>query len=108
MGGFVVVVTFTIKAEYRADFSAAMLANAADSLALERGCRVFEVCEGKDGSQIFLYEVYDDKAAFDAHLATDHFRMFDKTVAAWVSDKRVMTYNRLELPASSRVVGRPN
>lgn len=49
MGEFVVTVTFSIKEEHRVEFRKAMLANAADSIALEPGCRLFEVCEAADG-----------------------------------------------------------
>jgi quinol monooxygenase YgiN len=45
------------------------------------GCRQFDVCESADGSQIFLYEIYDSEAAFKAHLATDHFVRFNELTA---------------------------
>ncbi|MBH5397799.1 antibiotic biosynthesis monooxygenase [Bradyrhizobium sp. CNPSo 4010] len=96
MGGFVVTVSFSIKAEYRADFRKAISKNAADSLGLEPGCHLFEVCEAKEGAEIFLYELYDDKEAFDAHLATEHFRSFDQLVSSWVIDKRVATYAKID------------
>lgn len=57
-----------------------------------------------------LCELYDDKAAFDAHLATEHFRIFDRTVSPWVVDKRVTTYAKVEQNArdgSSDMAGRP-
>ncbi|MEM7522936.1 MAG: antibiotic biosynthesis monooxygenase [Pseudomonadota bacterium] len=38
---------------------------------------------------MFLYEVYDDAAAFDAHLASDHFKDFDAAVAPMVAAKTV-------------------
>lgn len=41
MGKFVVTVSFSIKAEHRADFHKAMSKNAANSLKLEPGCRLF-------------------------------------------------------------------
>ncbi|MGY3238516.1 autoinducer 2-degrading protein [Bradyrhizobium sp. USDA 4472] len=95
-GGFVVTVSFSIKAEYRADFRKAMSKNAADSLKLEPQCRLFEVCEAKEGAEVFLYELYDVKDAFDAHLATEHFRSFDRLVSPWVVDKRVTTYSKVD------------
>ncbi|MBB4380406.1 putative quinol monooxygenase [Bradyrhizobium sp. SBR1B] len=101
MGEFVVTVTFSIKAGHTVEFREAMLANAADSIALEPGCRLFDVCEAADGAEIFLYEIYDDRAAFDAHLATEHFRRFDRLVAPWVIDKRVATYVRLGVTTKS-------
>ena len=95
MTGFVVTVAFRVKPEHRAAFREAILANAAASVAGEPGCSAFDVCEKADGSEIFLYEIYDDEAAFKAHLATGHFKRFDALVASWVAEKRVLTYNRL-------------
>ncbi|HUP97074.1 MAG TPA: putative quinol monooxygenase [Usitatibacter sp.] len=95
MSGFVVTVVFRVKAEHRAAFRDAVLENASASVAHEPGCSVFDVCEKEEGSEIFLYEIYDDEAAFKAHLATDHFRRFDAQVAPWVAEKRVLTYHRL-------------
>jgi (4S)-4-hydroxy-5-phosphonooxypentane-2,3-dione isomerase len=43
---------------------------------------------------VFLYELYDDKAAFDAHLKTPHFLSFDARVRDWVERKAVGTWTR--------------
>lgn len=92
---FVVTVVFAAKPEFRGEFRREMIANAEASRAREPGCRQFDVCESADGSQIFLYEVYDDEAAFKAHLATDHYLGFNERVTPWVAEKRVFSYNRL-------------
>jgi (4S)-4-hydroxy-5-phosphonooxypentane-2,3-dione isomerase len=91
-GQFVVTVVFQAKPEHRAQFRAAMLENAEASRTQEPGCRLFDVCESADGADIFLYEIYDDEAAFKAHLATGHFIHFNATVTSWVAEKRVVTY----------------
>jgi (4S)-4-hydroxy-5-phosphonooxypentane-2,3-dione isomerase len=93
--GYVVIVTFGVKPTYRGAFRDAVLENASASRTVEPGCSVFDVCESEDGSEVFLYEIYDSGAAFREHLATDHFRRFDALVAPWVVDKRVTTYHRL-------------
>lgn len=93
--GYVVIVTFAVKPMHREAFRDAILENASTSRALEPGCSVFDVCESADGSEVFLYEIYDSEGAFKEHLATDHFRCFDALVAPWVLDKRVTTYHRL-------------
>ena len=36
-----------------------------------------------------LYEIYDDAAAFDAHLATPHFAIFNEATAPLVASKTV-------------------
>jgi (4S)-4-hydroxy-5-phosphonooxypentane-2,3-dione isomerase len=93
---FVVTVVFAAKPEFRGEFRKEMIANAEASRAREPGCRQFDVCESADGSRIFLYEVYDDEAAFEAHLATDHYLGFAGRVTPWVAEKHVLTYNRLD------------
>jgi quinol monooxygenase YgiN len=92
----VVTVVFAAKPEHRGEFREAMLANAQASRAREPGCRRFDVCESADGAQIFLYEIYDDEAAFKAHLATDHYLRFSERTTPWVAEKRVVTYNLLD------------
>ena len=42
-----------------------------------------------------LYEVYDDAAAFELHLASDHFRAFDETVRPWVQRKDVQVWRQI-------------
>ena len=92
---YVVTVHFRAKAEYRAAFRAAMVENANASRETEPGCRQFDVCEGADGADIFLYEIYDDEAAFQAHLASLHYQRFDALVTAWLEKKDVRKYARI-------------
>ena len=93
----VVTVLFTIKpAEARA-FREAKVANARASLEREPGCRQFDVTvDPNDPAAIFLYEVYADRAAFDAHLASDHFLRFDRETRDWIATKVVRMYERVD------------
>lgn len=85
-----VLVTFRLKAAHVAPFREAMMRQATASLEREPGCRRFDVClDPEDERKVFLYELYDDDAAFEAHLRTDHFLGFDATVRDWIEDKRV-------------------
>ena len=84
---FAVTVTFDIHAEHLEAFVPAMLDNARTSRADEPGCLQFDVCQ--DGTRIFLYELYTDRAAFDVHLGSAHFRAFDAQVAPMVRSKDV-------------------
>ena len=94
---FVVTVEFVIKPEFVGEFTAAMIENASTSRRDEAGCRQFDVCVlPSDPAQIFLYEIYDDRAAFDVHLASPHFKAFDAKVAAWVASKTVRLYGRID------------
>ena len=92
---YVITVVFRAKPAHRAAFREAMIENATASRTREPGCRQFDVCEKPDGAEIFLYEIYDDEAAFKAHLATDHFKRFNAQTTPWVADKRVTIYNRV-------------
>ena len=95
--GFVVTVEFVVKPEFVDDFTAAMIENASTSRRNEPGCRQFDVCVlPSDRATIFLYEIYDDRAAFDAHLAMPHFKAFDAKVAPWVATKTVRLYERID------------
>ena len=74
---FAVLVDFRIDPIHADAFAGRVQQQASDSLRLEQGCHVFDVCRnGRKGEQIFLYEIYEDEAAFDLHLQSDHFQGF--------------------------------
>ena len=94
---FVVTVTFVIKQENLEEFMPAMTRQAHNSLTREQGCLQFDVCQDQDKlERIFLYEVYTDRAAFDAHLETAHFLDFDKTVGPWTESKEAEQWERVK------------
>ena len=94
---YVVIVDFTVKQDFLEEFRAATVRNARASCEREPGCRQFDVCvASEDPAAIFLYEVYDDRAAFDAHLATSHFLEFNVLTAPWLADKKARTLERIE------------
>lgn len=88
---YAVTVNFTIKPGRMPEFLPLMTQNAQTSLSDEPGCHVFDICH--EGNQVFLYELYSDRAAFDAHLAAPHFKSFDAAVAEMVGDKSVTCYS---------------
>lgn len=90
-----VIVTFKVKPALLDEFRIAILANASESITLEKGCRLFDVCELTDGTFV-LYELYDDEAAFAAHLKTKHFISFDAKSRDWVIEKAVARATRLQ------------
>jgi len=92
---YVVTVLFEPKPEHADAFRAAMLANAKVSRETEPGCRQFDVCVEADTGRTFLYELYDDRAAFDAHLASAHFKAFDGAIRDWIVRKDVRIYERV-------------
>ncbi len=90
---FAVVVTFQIKSGGMEVFFPLMTENARASLREEPGCNVFDVCtDPARPDEVLLYELYSDRAAFDAHLASAHFKVFDKAVADLIATKTVHTY----------------
>lgn len=90
---FAVTVLFTLKPGKGARFRDRVAENADTSLAREPDCLRFDVVsDGARPDEVFLYELYTDAAAFDAHLGSDHFRAFDAEVAEMVASKVVRTY----------------
>ena len=102
---YVVTVAFEIRPEAAAAFLPLMLENARTSLAEEPGCLRFDVC-GEDAGghdmgddappvRVFLYEIYRDRGAFDAHLASAHFQSFDAAIRPMVASKQVASWRLL-------------
>jgi len=87
----VILVEFKVKPDAQDGFRRLISENAAASLKLEPGCRQFDVLEpdGAASGRFVLYEIYDDDAAFQAHLKADHYHRFDKASAPMVTEKVV-------------------
>ena len=67
------------------------MANAGASARDEPGCRRFDVVVPLgEADRVFLYEIYDDRAAFDAHVKTAHYAAFDEASRPYVASKTVM------------------
>ncbi len=93
---FVVTVTFTINPEAWQKFLPLMTENARASTANEPECHQFDVCtDPSTPHTVFLYEVYTDRAAFDAHLQTPHFKAFDAAVTDMIASKDVTLMDRI-------------
>ena len=54
-----------------------------------------------DPASFFLYETYDNEAAFKAHLQTEHFKTFTETVAPWTASKHMLTYELISGPGQA-------
>ncbi len=90
---FAVVVTIVIRPDRMPEFLPQMEENARKSLSDEPGCHRFDICTDESRpSEVFLYELYTDRAAFDAHLASEHYKAFDSDVASLVLYKDVNMY----------------
>ena len=89
-----VSVFFKVKADSIEAFRKAMAEQARNSLEKEEACRRFDICyDDKRPERCFLYELYDDQAAFDAHLASDHFANFDKVSAPLIESRLIDTWS---------------
>lgn len=89
---FAVTVTFQIHPGQMVAFMPLMMHNAAASRD-EPGCRQFDVCtDPARPDDVFLYEIYTDSAAFDAHLAASHFLTFDAATRALVASRTLLTF----------------
>lgn len=94
---YVVTVDFRIKPGFLTEFRERMLANARASREQEPGCFQFDVCIDPGSADcIYLYEVYADRAAFEAHLACAHYKAFDREVADWVGSRTVRFFERID------------
>jgi quinol monooxygenase YgiN len=98
---YVIAVEFTIHPQKLAAFMPLLLENARVSRETEPGCRRFDVCRDPvRPEQVFLYEIYDDRAAFDAHLAAAHFKAFDAMAVPMLAAKGVHAYELLNTVAA--------
>ncbi|WP_298815641.1 putative quinol monooxygenase [uncultured Roseibium sp.] len=94
---YAVTVLFRIKEGQIEAFMPLMIANAQTSVKDEPGCRQFDVCTDPDlPGEVFLYEIYEDAAAFQFHLATDHFKDFDARVSDMIAEKTVKTFQKVD------------
>jgi (4S)-4-hydroxy-5-phosphonooxypentane-2,3-dione isomerase len=69
------------------NFLTALKENGAASVH-EPGCRAFNIAVSqKDANHVFVFEVYDNAAAFDAHLQTDHFKKHATTAKDMIAKR---------------------
>ncbi|MBE7157250.1 MAG: antibiotic biosynthesis monooxygenase [Rhodospirillales bacterium] len=74
---FVVIAELSVPEPHRAEFLELCAFDSRSSVQNEPGCRQFDVLTMESTpDMVVLYEVYDDRAAFDAHLATPHYAKF--------------------------------
>ena len=90
---YAVSVDLHIHPEARADFLPLMRANAQASLQNEPGCLRFDICTDPEHADlVYLYELYTDRAAFEAHLSSPHYASFNSATADMIAQKSVRTF----------------
>lgn len=86
-GMFVNAVDLDIVPAEHDNYLAAIKENGAAAVK-EPGCKRFDILTlGSDPNHIFLYEVYENEAAFKAHRETDHFKKYAATTGKMVAKR---------------------
>jgi quinol monooxygenase YgiN len=92
-----VVVEFRIKPEQVQGFHHAIVENARLSVQDEPGCHQFDVCcDPSQPTLFYLYELYDDEAAFQLHLQTAHFLKMDAATSGWIEGRTIRKLHRVQ------------
>jgi (4S)-4-hydroxy-5-phosphonooxypentane-2,3-dione isomerase len=82
-------------------FVEAIKENAAASVK-EPGCREFNVLTiANRPNHVFLFEVYDNAAALDAHRNTDHFKKFISSTTNMIADRNVRALSVIAMNAKA-------
>ena len=89
-----ILVDFHLKPGAGPQFRRMIDENADASARTEPGCLQFDVLEPEgESDRVLLYEIYSDRAAFDAHLRTEHFRIFNSASESLILQKTVTRCN---------------
>ena len=77
-------------------FLTIMEKNASDSLANEVGCHQFDITQDpQNPTKIFLYELYDDSAAFETHKQASHYLEFNEATSGMITAKSVRLLQKI-------------
>lgn len=96
---FALTVEFEVSEENFEAFLTLLRDNAARSVESELGCLRFDILVPENAQSprtVLLYEIYSDRAAFDHHLASDHYRRFDAETRAFVTFKTAVLFRLCE------------
>jgi quinol monooxygenase YgiN len=79
------------------NFLAALKENAVASVK-EPGCRELNIAVSqKDPNHVFIFEVYNDAAAADAHTTTDHFKKYKAATAGLTTKREAKSYSSVAM-----------
>lgn len=91
---FAVSVIFAIKDRHIKAFRESILAHAARTLAREDGCRRFDVgFDAENPVSVFLYELFDNRAAFNLHAESEYLADFFDTAGDWIASKEASRWD---------------
>ena len=87
---FAIIVKFTLKPGVAKSFAPLIMENATASVRDEPTCQQFQVlCDEQNPEIVFLYEVYDNAAAHDAHRQTPHFKKYIETANEMIAERKI-------------------
>ncbi|MBI2753277.1 MAG: antibiotic biosynthesis monooxygenase [Betaproteobacteria bacterium] len=93
---FVLLVNLKIRKDCVPQFMAECLKNGKAARETESGCRQFDiVADPNDATRVYLYEVYDDEKAFEAHQQTPHFRRYLANALQYLESRERQVLHRL-------------
>jgi autoinducer 2-degrading protein len=97
---YAITVRFALRKGEEERFLALIKENASASVRDEPGCLVFDVLTPLNSPagepHVLLYEVYENRAALDAHVATPHYKAFDAASRDLVVGKEVLEFGVIE------------
>lgn len=88
-GLFIIHTPLYVKKDRVNDFIDAVTLDGIGSTQEESGCLRFDVYQNiEDPTELYLYEVYTNPAAFEYHCKTPHIKKWQSTVKDWYDEKR--------------------
>ena len=97
MDGYALLVEFRLKPGMRDEFLKVVKPDAEASVSAEPGCRRFDVLLPEDEpDMVWLYEIYADPAAVEAHRQTPHLKAFREASADLIEDVRIRICQQIE------------
>lgn len=106
MGPLVVLVELLVNSSFVGRFRDLIAANAEASLS-ETGCRRFDVLfDPKEPRRFVLYEIYDDEAAFDKHLVSNHYLNFANAIENMIEHRSIRRLAYIGKTASAEIAQR--
>jgi len=93
----VVTVNFKAKPGKVNQFREAILYQAKSSRENEEGCQQFDVVQSQeDPARFFVYEIYNDEAAFEVHKASPHSARTKDSVADLLDERELTIWNKID------------
>lgn len=95
-------VTVQVKPAHVNEYFAAVRHDAEHSEADEPGCLRFDVVQDRDDrNRFYLYEVYRDEAALEAHRQSPHFKLYAEKTSDWLAAPAERRFGRNLIPADT-------